>query len=53
VDDLLVNTLGAGLGWLLWSVFFHLVPDPSAPEHEMWYRRGRATGAMAAGLAAR
>lgn len=41
VDDLLVNTAGAGLGWMLWSVFFHLVPDPSAPEHEMWYRRGK------------
>jgi glycopeptide antibiotics resistance protein len=41
VDDLIVNTAGAGLGWLLWSVFFHIVPDPSAPEREMWYRRGR------------
>lgn len=39
VDDLVVNTLGAGVGWLLWNVFFHIVPDPSAPEKEMWYRR--------------
>jgi glycopeptide antibiotics resistance protein len=46
VDDLLVNTAGAGLGWMLWSVFFHLVPDPSAPEHEMWYRRGKPPPAV-------
>ena len=39
VDDLYFNTLGAGVGWLLWNMFFHIVPDPSAPEHEMWYRR--------------
>ncbi|MGE0023676.1 MAG: VanZ family protein [Hyphomicrobium sp.] len=41
VDDLIINTTGAGIGWLLWNVFFYVVPDPSAPEHEMWYRRGK------------
>ena len=38
IDDLLTNTLGAGLGWVLFG-YFHWLPDPSAPEDDLWYRR--------------
>ena len=38
VDDLLTNTVGAVLGWSLYS-FFGWLPDPRLSEDSLWYRR--------------